>query len=80
MVFGGYLYIFYSHFFGQELATRYPTVKDFWFDGTWDASIKQNGWWTAHVERMLKYVPIPQSDFSHSSVTSLCGIPIGFRE
>lgn len=38
----------------KELATRYPTVKDFWFDGTWDASIKQNGWWTAHVERMLK--------------------------
>ena len=28
----------------KELATRYPTVKDFWFDGTWDASIKKNGW------------------------------------
>lgn len=38
----------------KELAMRYPTVKDFWFDGTWDASIKENGWWTAHVERMLK--------------------------
>lgn len=38
----------------KELATRYPTVKDFWFDGTWDASIKKNGWWTAHAERMLK--------------------------
>lgn len=38
----------------RELATRYPTVKDFWFDGTWDASIKKNGWWTAHVEKMLK--------------------------
>ncbi|MDR0893342.1 MAG: alpha-L-fucosidase [Mediterranea sp.] len=38
----------------KELATRYPTVKDFWFDGTWDASIKENGWWTAHVEKMLK--------------------------
>lgn len=38
----------------KELATRYPTVKDFWFDGTWDASIKKNGGWTAHVERMLK--------------------------
>ncbi len=25
----------------KELATRYPTVKDFWFDGTWDASIKK---------------------------------------
>ncbi len=38
----------------KELATRYPTVKDFWFDGTWDQSIKKNGWWTAHVEKMLK--------------------------
>lgn len=38
----------------MELATRYPTVKDFWFDGTWDNSIKKNGWWTAHVEQMLK--------------------------
>ncbi len=38
----------------RELATRYPTVKDFWFDGTWDASIKKNGWWTARMERMLK--------------------------
>lgn len=38
----------------RELATRYPTVKDFWFDGTWDASVKANGWWTAHVEQMLK--------------------------
>lgn len=38
----------------KELATRYPTVKDFWFDGTWDASIKKNAWWTMHAERMLK--------------------------
>ncbi len=38
----------------RELATRYPTVKDFWFDGTWDASIKKNGWWTARAEKMLK--------------------------
>ena len=38
----------------RELATRYPTVKDFWFDGTWDASIKKNAWWTAHAETMLK--------------------------
>ncbi|WP_303011704.1 alpha-L-fucosidase [uncultured Bacteroides sp.] len=38
----------------KELATRYPTVKDFWFDGTWDASVKKNAWWTAHAERMLK--------------------------
>lgn len=38
----------------KELATRYPTVKDFWFDGTWDSSLRQNGWWTAHAEKMLK--------------------------
>ena len=38
----------------RELAGRYPTVKDFWFDGTWDESVKRNGWWTARVERMLK--------------------------
>ena len=38
----------------RELATRYPTVKDFWFDGTWDASVKENGWWTCKMERMLK--------------------------
>lgn len=38
----------------KELATRYPTVKDFWFDGTWDASLKKNGWWTAHIEKMLE--------------------------
>lgn len=38
----------------KELAVRYPTVKDFWFDGTWDNSIKKNGAWTAHLEKMLK--------------------------
>ena len=38
----------------RELATSYPTVKDFWFDGTWDSSVKENAWWTAHVEQMLK--------------------------
>ena len=38
----------------RELATRYPSVKDFWFDGTWDNSVKKNGCWTAHLERMLK--------------------------
>lgn len=25
----------------KELASLYPTVKDFWFDGTWDESIKK---------------------------------------
>lgn len=52
--------IAFSRFLGftdnqlKELATRYRTVKDFWFDGTWDASVKKNGWWTAHAEKMLK--------------------------
>jgi len=40
----------------RELATNYPTVKAFWFDGTWDNSIKKNGWWTLEVEKMLKEV------------------------
>ncbi len=38
----------------KELAIRYPSVKDFWFDGTWDSSVKKNAWWTAHAEQMLK--------------------------
>ncbi|WP_341835801.1 alpha-L-fucosidase [Chitinophaga pollutisoli] len=40
----------------KELATNYPTVKAFWFDGTWDSSIKKNGWWTLEAEQMLKSV------------------------
>lgn len=40
----------------KELATNYPTVKGFWFDGTWDNSVKKNGWWTLEVEKMLKEV------------------------
>jgi Alpha-L-fucosidase len=38
----------------RELATRYPGVRGFWFDGTWDESVKSNGWWTLEIERMLK--------------------------
>ncbi|WP_285727145.1 alpha-L-fucosidase [Psychromicrobium xiongbiense] len=38
----------------EELATRYPGVKGFWFDGTWDESVKANGAWTLHVEQRLK--------------------------
>jgi alpha-L-fucosidase len=38
----------------KELATRYPEVKGFWFDGTWDNSVKRNGKWTLEVENMLK--------------------------
>lgn len=38
----------------EELATRYPSVKAFWFDGTWDESVKANGKWTWEVEHRLK--------------------------
>lgn len=42
----------------HELAVRYPTVKDFWFDGTWDASVKGDGAWTYRIEQLLKeWVP-----------------------
>lgn len=40
----------------RELAENYPTVKGFWFDGTWDKSIKKNGWWTLKIEKMLKEI------------------------
>lgn len=40
----------------RELATNYPTVKGFWFDGTWDNSVKKNGKWTYDIEMMLKQV------------------------
>lgn len=38
----------------KELAVSYPTVKGFWFDGTWDDSIRLNGWWTLEIENTLK--------------------------
>lgn len=38
----------------EELAIRYPSVKAFWFDGTWDESVKANGSWTWAVEHRLK--------------------------
>lgn len=37
-----------------ELADRYPRVRGFWFDGTWDESVKANGRWTAEIEQLLK--------------------------
>lgn len=40
----------------KELAINYPTVKAFWFDGTWDNSVKKNGRWTYEIEKMLKEV------------------------
>ncbi|WP_246846232.1 alpha-L-fucosidase [Humibacter ginsenosidimutans] len=38
----------------RELATRYPNVRGFWFDGTWDESVKANGRWSWEIECMLK--------------------------
>lgn len=40
----------------RELAENYPTVKAFWFDGTWNESVKKNGKWTYDVEMMLKKI------------------------
>ncbi|MCW9707991.1 alpha-L-fucosidase [Fodinibius salsisoli] len=37
-----------------ELVERYPEVKGFWFDGTWDKSVKKNGKWTLEIQQMLK--------------------------
>lgn len=37
-----------------ELAERYPAVAGFWLDGTWDDSVKANGWWTYRIEHRLK--------------------------
>lgn len=34
----------------KELVICYLIVKDFWFDGIWDVSIKKNGWWIVYVE------------------------------
>lgn len=38
----------------RELAVRYPTVRGFWFDGTWDDSVRGHGRWTLEIEQMLK--------------------------
>jgi len=37
-----------------ELAHRHPEVKGFWFDGTWDDSVRCHGAWTHEVEQRLK--------------------------
>lgn len=37
-----------------ELIERYPTVKGFWFDGTWDESWKKNGQFSYELEKELK--------------------------
>ncbi|HVI45014.1 MAG TPA: alpha-L-fucosidase, partial [Chitinophaga sp.] len=37
-----------------ELLTRYPSVKGFWFDGTWDESWKSDGAFTDELEQYLQ--------------------------
>lgn len=37
-----------------ELQERYPAVKGFWFDGTWDNSWKKNGQFSYELEMALK--------------------------
>lgn len=37
-----------------ELIERYPEVKGFWFDGTWDKSWKKNGRFSYELEKAMK--------------------------
>lgn len=37
----------------EELMTNYPTVKGFWFDGTWDPSMKNSGSFTYDIEQKM---------------------------
>lgn len=36
-----------------ELMERYPTVKGFWFDGTWDESVVKHGQITWDIEQLM---------------------------
>ncbi|NSL87326.1 alpha-L-fucosidase [Chitinophaga sp. Mgbs1] len=38
----------------KELLTKYPTVKGFWFDGTWDESWKTDGAFSDELEQYLQ--------------------------
>lgn len=37
----------------EELMTNYPTVKGFWFDGTWDPSMVKSGSFTYDIEKKM---------------------------
>lgn len=39
-----------------ELQTKFPKVKGFWFDGTWDKSWKENGKYSYDIEMALKKI------------------------
>lgn len=38
----------------DELMTNYPTVKGFWYDGTWDSSMIHSGSFTYDVEKLMR--------------------------
>jgi alpha-L-fucosidase len=38
----------------RELMTRYPTVKGFWYDGTWDPSVVRHGEITWQLAQLMK--------------------------
>lgn len=40
----------------EELLERYPKIKGFWFDGTWDDSVKSHGQWSYELEQKLRAV------------------------
>ena len=40
----------------QELLTKYPTIKGFWFDGTWDDSWKNDGAFSDELEQYLQKI------------------------
>lgn len=39
-----------------ELMTNYPTVKGFWYDGTWDKSVVKRGEYTYALEQKMKSI------------------------
>jgi alpha-L-fucosidase len=39
-----------------ELLERYPMIKGFWFDGTWDDAVKSHGQWSYELEQRLRAV------------------------
>jgi alpha-L-fucosidase len=40
----------------EELMTRYPTVKGFWYDGTWDSSVVKHGEITWQIAQLMKKI------------------------
>lgn len=40
----------------EELMTNYPSVKGFWFDGTWDPSMVKSGSFTYDIEKKMQSI------------------------